>query len=258
MRLALIIEYEGTRYHGFQAQANAPSIQGELEKAIEKLTGEKARVKGAGRTDAGVHALGQVVAFDTQTNYTIDTFVNALKFYLPDDIAVREAYGVRDSFDPRREALCREYQYTILNSPTPSPLLRRFACHIKEPLDTKVMQEASRHLEGEHDFSAFSSLLPAEKSPRRRVYKAQVRREGNKVLCDIAGNAFLPHQVRRMAGALVKIGLGKMDVKEFQDMLHWGKKVTGPLALPANGLCLIGVYYKDFPPKAGMQNDNGV
>ena len=135
MRLALTIEYEGTHYHGFQYQVNAPSIQGELEQAIERLTGERVRVKGAGRTDAGVHAEAQVVVFDTSSDRSTQTFVNALNHYLPQDIAVKQAHIVKPDFDPRRNALKRTYRYSILNCGTPSPLTRRFSYHIRNTLD---------------------------------------------------------------------------------------------------------------------------
>ncbi|MBI4298385.1 MAG: tRNA pseudouridine(38-40) synthase TruA [Chloroflexi bacterium] len=256
MRLALIIEYEGTRYQGFQLQLNAPSIQGELEEAIEKLTAEKIRLRGAGRTDAGVHALGQVVAFDTHSHYTIDTFVKALNYYLPEDIAVKQAHLVRDDFDPRRDAVSRAYRYSILNSPTPSPLLARFALHVGRTLDTEAMQKAATYLEGEHDFSMFSRPLQGIRSTRRRIYKAQVWRKKDRVIIDVEGNSFLPQQVRRMTGALVQAGLGKMSLGQFQELLAYGENARSPAALPAKGLCLIGVHYKDFPPKVGKENDD--
>ena len=256
MRLALIIEYEGTRYHGFQFQTNASSIQEELEKAIEKLTGERVRVQGAGRTDTGVHALGQVVAFDTQASHRIETFVKALNFYLTEDIAVQEAYSAGDNFDPRRDAISREYRYTIHNGPMPSPLQRRFSYHMREPLDTGAMQKAALLLEGEHDFLSFSGRWQDDKSTRRRVRKARVCREKDKVIFNVEGNAFLRQQVRKMAGALVQVGLGRMSALELQTLLRCGKKEAAPVALPAKGLCLMRVHYKDFPPEVGKKDDN--
>ena len=160
MRLALTIEYEGTHYHGFQYQVNAPSIQGELEQAIERLTGERVRVKGAGRTDAGVHAEAQVVVFDTSSDRSTQTFVNALNHYLPQDIAVKQAHIVKPDFDPRRNALKRTYRYSILNCETPSPLTRRFSYHIRNTLDLSRMQEAAGLFIGEHDFRRFAAPLP--------------------------------------------------------------------------------------------------
>ncbi|HCH07984.1 MAG TPA: tRNA pseudouridine(38-40) synthase TruA, partial [Dehalococcoidia bacterium] len=139
MRLALIIEYEGTDYHGFQYQENAASIQEQIEKSIHALTGERLRVKAAGRTDAGVHALGQVVAFDTESKHPPETFLNAMNFHLPDDIVVKAAYRTGPAFDPRRHAISRRYRYTLVNSVTRSPTRRLTTSRIHENLETGLM-----------------------------------------------------------------------------------------------------------------------
>ncbi len=257
MRMALIVEYEGTNYHGFQYQANAPSVQAELEKAIARLTGEKLRVKAAGRTDAGVHAKGQVVAFDTLAQHTADTFVKALNFYLPEDIAVRAAYRVADDFDPRRKALSRRYRYTVLNSATPSPLLRRTTCLVKEPLRVGRMRMAARLFLGSHDFRAFSGPLGGRKtSTVRRVYDVVVRARGELVTCEVEGNAFLPQQVRRMVGALVELGRGRLSLDDLKAMIEGGKVEGAAITLPPHGLCLLKVTYPDFPPEVGELDDD--
>ncbi len=257
MRLALIVEYEGTNYSGFQYQANAPSIQAELERAITRLTGESVRVKGAGRTDAGVHAKGQVVAFDTASGHTPETFVRAVNFYLPEDIAVKAAYRVNEGFDPRRHAVSRRYRYTIVNSQTPSPLMRRWACLIAEPLNVEAMRGAARLFEGEHDFARFSGPLARPGASHvvslwnptvRFVFEASVSRSGEKLAFDVAGNAFLPHQVRRMAGALVELGRGRLSPGDLMSMLDGGDAETIAPSLPPQGLCLLEVRYADFPP----------
>lgn len=250
MRLALTIEYEGTRYHGFQYQANAPTIQGELEQAIERLTGERVRVKGAGRTDAGVHAEAQVVAFDTTAEHSTETFVSALNHYLPHDIAVKAAFIVSPDFDPRRHALRRAYRYDILNRRTPSPLRRRFACHIRETLDVPRMQEAVKAFVGMHDFRRFAAPLPKGKTNGvRAVYQASVEQSGDEISIRITGNAFLHHQVRRMAGALVDIGRGRLSMKDLQTMLEGERTDKVAHSLPAHGLCLVRVEYADYPPR---------
>ena len=249
MRLALTIEYEGTRYHGFQYQVDAPSIQGELERAIERLTGERIRVKGAGRTDAGVHAEAQVVAFDTNSHHSTDTFVSALNHYLPDDIAVKAAYIVKADFDPRRHARSRAYRYSILNGRTPSPLRRRFACHIRETLDVERMRDAAGLFVGTHDFRRFAAPLPDGKmNSVRAIYEAEIERHGDAIMLYVRGNAFLQHQVRRMAGALVDIGRGRLSLDDLQAMI--GGEQTDKVAhsLPAHGLCFVNVEYTDYPP----------
>ena len=250
MRLALTIEYEGTHYHGFQYQVNAPSIQGELEQAIERLTGERVRVKGAGRTDAGVHAEAQVVAFDTSSDYSSGTFVNALNHYLPQDIAVMQAHIVKPDFDPRRNALKRTYRYSILNRGAPSPLTRRFSYHIRYTLDLRRMQEAAGLFIGEHDFRRFAAPLPTGKTNSvRAIHSVSVQQSGNAIAIWVTGNAFLQHQVRRMAGALVDIGRGRLSMNELQALIGNAQSNKVAHSLPAHGLCLVKVEYADYPPR---------
>ena len=249
MRLALTIEYEGTLYHGFQYQANAPSIQGELEQAIERLTGERIRVKGAGRTDAGVHAEAQVVALDTDSQRPPDTFVSALNHYLPDDIAVKAAHIVSLDFDPRRHARNRTYRYSILNGRTPSPLARRFTCHIRESLDVERMRSAAGLFVGEHDFRQFAAPLPEGKSNTvRAVLDVALKQSGDVIDVWVVGNAFLRRQVRRMAGALIDIGRGRLFHEELQAMIDNEETDKIAHSLPAHGLCLVRVEYTDYPP----------
>ena len=257
MRLALIIEYQGTNYHGFQYQTNAPSIQEALEKAIVDFTGETLRVKGAGRTDAGVHAKGQVVAFDTAAAHSPGTFLRALNFYLPEDVAVKAAYRVDESFDPRRDALGRAYRYVILNSTVPSPLLRTTTWQVREPLEVARMGQAAELLVGTHDFVRFTGPLgEGAKSTVRRICKASVNRAGDLVTFDVEGSSFLPRQVRRMAGALVDVGRGSLDLSELREMIGGGNGDPVAHSLGPQGLCLMGVTYSDFPPRDGASNDD--
>ena len=251
MRLALIVEYDGTAYHGFQFQVNAPSIQEELENAIASLTGEKVRIKGAGRTDAGVHARGQVVAFDTASSHSTQTFVRALNYYLAEDIAVKAAYTVSHNFDPRRDALSRTYRYTIVNDAVLPPLMRRYACNVRERLDTGIMAEAASLLVGIHDFVRFCGPTDVKgASTIRQIYEIEVQRDGESVIIDVVGSAFLPHQVRRMAGALVDVGRGKISTDELKQMIEGKQTKAIAHSLPAQGLCLIEISYDGFPPVA--------
>ena len=246
-RLALMVEYEGTRYHGFQYQKNSPSVQGELEEALYSLTGERRRINGAGRTDAGVHALGQVVAFDTWASYPPEVFTQALNSYLPEDISVRESLEVPLDFDPRRGALSREYRYQILNNATPSPLLRGFTHLVRRPLDSDAMDEAARLLEGERDFAPFSGPLPAERGgSTRRVYRCYVRRQGDMIVLTMVASGFLPQQVRRTAGALLDVGLGRMSLQQFSDLAACNIPGVANRALPPRGLFLVRVSYPDL------------
>lgn len=250
MRIALVVEYDGTGYSGLQYQPNAPSIQEELEKAIERLTGESVRVAAAGRTDAGVHARGQVVSFLTESRHDPETFLQALNHYLPEQIAVRAAYRVGDGFDPRRDALSRVYAYSLYVSAVRSPLLRRTALRIAGPLDVDLMRRGAKLFEGVHDFAQFSGPLQEPgASTVRRIIGTAVCGCGNKITIEIEGNAFLPHMVRRMAGALVDIGSGKLSMEDLRAMIDGLPGAPASHALPAHGLSLEQVKYAGFPPE---------
>jgi tRNA pseudouridine38-40 synthase len=240
-RLALVLEYNGSRYGGSQLQKRTPSIQGELETAIEKLTGERSRASFAGRTDAGVHALGQVAAFTTASSLATEVFVRGLNAWLPEDIAVRQAIEAPSGFDPRRHASGRTYRYTIYNAPVRSPLRRSHAWHVIDPLDITAMQRAAKALVGEHDFAAFSRREGV--TTVRCVRRCEATREGCLVTLEIEANAFLRQQVRRTVGALVQVGAGKLSGAAFRQLLRRAEPATaGPVA-PARGLCLLRVDY---------------
>ncbi|HIC26065.1 MAG TPA: tRNA pseudouridine(38-40) synthase TruA [Gammaproteobacteria bacterium] len=257
MRLALIIEYEGTDYHGFQYQENAASIQEQIEKSIHALTGERLRVKAAGRTDAGVHALGQVVAFDTESKHPPETFLNAMNFHLPDDIVVKAAYRTGPAFDPRRHAISRRYRYTLVNSVTRSPTRRLTTSRIRENLETGLMSRGAILMEGIHDFARFAG--PLERlgaSTVREIFSASVEENKDEVIFEVEGSAFLPHQVRRMAGALVDLGRGFLSIEQLNQMIEGVGNGVASRSLPPRGLCLIEVKYANFPPKGGEKIGN--
>lgn len=257
MRYALIVEYEGTQYSGFQYQKNAPSIQEEIEKAISRFTGESVRIKGAGRTDAGVHAKGQVIAFDLNAVHPSDVVVRALNHYLPDDIAVKEAQEVVDDFDPRRWATGRKYVYTIDCGTTRSPLRRITAYYLGQQLDVSDMADAAELLEGVHDFGRFAGPLEdLTASTVREIFVAEVRQANEIVEIEIRGSAFLPHQVRRMAGALVDVGLGKLTIDDVRKLLNDEHTTVIARSLPPEGLCLVSVQYDKFD-KLSEGKDNG-
>jgi len=241
------MEYDGTRYHGSQFQTNAASIQGEAESALQKLIGEKVRVSMASRTDAGVHAKGQVVSFKTKASFPPKTWVEAMNHYLPKDISIRAAYEVDGGFDVRRHASSREYRYHIMNRRTPSALWRHFSESVPQPLDVEAMNSACSVLVGERDFAPFAPATYT-RSTRRRALRAEVSRRRDLVLFDMEATSFLPHQVRNTVGGLVKVGLHKMSVESFREKASSGKAGTmGPTA-PARGLCLMNIKYPDFPP----------
>ncbi len=253
MRLALTIEYDGSRYSGFQYQTNAPSVQAELEGAIERLTGEKVRIAGAGRTDAGVHAAGQVVAFDTGSDLPAERFAAGMNFHLPKDVAVRSAHRVPEGFDPRRAAVSRWYAYTLLNRATRSPLGERSAVVVKQPLDIGLMRKASKLMEGTHDFARFAGPLERpDASTVRIVNKIDIKVDGEIIEINVDGSAFLPHQVRRMVGALVDVGRGKMTAAEVASLIAGHDTGAVARSMPPQGLSLVQVRY---PKQLGLGPD---
>ena len=246
MKYALIVEYDGTRYSGFQVQKNARTVQEEIETAIRRFTGETVRIKAAGRTDAGVHATGQVIVFDSVASHPDDIVVRALNSHLPDDIAVREAQRVADTFDPRRCATARTYVYTIDCGATRSPVRRWTTYHLGRTLDVGRMTEAAEALKGIHDFVRFSgSLERPDSSTVREIFAIEVKGDAETVRIEVTGNAFLPHQVRRMAGALVDVGLGKLTSEDVRRILEGPVAGVVARALPPQGLCLVSVRYGD-------------
>lgn len=241
-KIALILEYDGTRFCGFQYQDVVPTVQDDLEEAIAKLTGERRRVLGASRTDAGVHAWGQVVSFRTRADYRPEVFVSGLNHYLPDDIAVREAYRVREEFNVKRQAVSREYEYHILNCRTRSALRKGRVHLVPGSLDLEMMNRASQELEGSHDFASFVTRYE-KGSTRRTVHKAAFEKLGGLVIFHMVANSFLAHQVRNTVGALIQIGLGKLCVDHIRYLLESKSPgMAGPTA-PAHGLYLMKVNY---------------
>ena len=239
----MLIEYDGTQYHGFQWQAGLPTIQSELEQAIRRFCGQSSRVMAASRTDAGVHAKGQVVGFWAKSTLDTKTLVRAMNYYLPEDIAVRAAYRAGDDFNARRDALSREYRYYILNSDTRSPLSRRFALFVPKVLDIEAMDEACELMPGEHDFASFASSLDDNRSTLRNVYEAEIEKKEEFTVFRIVANSFLPHQVRSTVGLLIRLGLGKVGVEDFHDIMEAKSLgLAGPVS-PACGLCLEKINY---------------
>ena len=247
-RIALVLEYEGTAYAGSQMQAAAPTVQAAIERAIEALTGETSRLKLAGRTDAGTHATGQVAAFDSDSELPPERIREGLNHHLPDDIAVVAAHDVAPEFDPRRHATSRVYRYTFSERAVRSPLRRRFVHPVGRALDVEAMAQALAQLVGERDFAPFSGALPVGKSTIRRMFRAEVWRDGGEVHLELEANAFLPQQVRRTAAALLRVGLGKMTLAAFEALAAGANRGAAEHVLPASGLCLRVVTYPAFPP----------
>ena len=249
MRYRALVEYDGTDFSGFQVNPGKRTVQGVLEAALARLGDEgERRVDGAGRTDAGVHATGQVIAFTYTGRLTATELDRALDALLPTDIAIRGVRRVPDGFHPRFAARYREYRYTVWNGPR-SPLRERTALGLRAPLDTAAMSRAGSVFIGRHDFSAFGA---ADRSPVRTVHAVRVRREGRLVTIDVRADAFLRGMVRRMVACLLEVGLGKMDEEAVRSALAGPGPALGGAAAPAKGLCLRHVAFG--PPSGGDEN----
>ncbi len=248
-RIALVVAYEGTEYAGFQWQAGAATIQGELEQAFAKLTGETVRIRGASRTDSGAHALGQVVDLVTCSVHRTDVIIAAMNHYLPDAIRVMVASDMPPGFNARRSARKRRYRYSILNRPVPSPLLRRTHHQERVPLDLAAMRQAAASLLGIRDFRAIATGHPDDQSAVRQVFDWNVERSSENedvIIIDCAANGFLRHQIRRANGVLVEIGKGRLPVHAMSETLAGRTQLQHQIpTLPAKGLCLQSVHYPE-------------
>jgi tRNA pseudouridine38-40 synthase len=235
VRYRATVEYDGTEFAGFQLQPGRRTIQGVLESALSRLSdGQRHRVDGAGRTDAGVHASGQVIAFTYSGRLSAQELLEGINGTLPPAVAIRDLRRVPLGFHPRRAAKYREYRYTIWNGPR-SPLRERTAYRVRTPLDVESMARAASVLEGRHDFSAFGSADP---QPVRTVHRISVRRSGPLITIDVRADAFLRGMVRRIVAVLLEVGEGKMDQATVAAALEARRPALHGAAAPARGLCL--------------------
>ncbi|HET7029245.1 MAG TPA: tRNA pseudouridine(38-40) synthase TruA [Candidatus Limnocylindrales bacterium] len=243
MRYRATVEYDGTDFAGFQVQrSGVRTVQGELEAALARLTdGARHAVDGAGRTDAGVHALGQVIGFTYDGRLDAPALEVALNGTLPPDVAVRAVRRTRSDFHPRHAARYRDYRYTVWNGPR-SPLRERQALWVRAPLDVAAMERAGQAFIGPHDFSAFGAVVGG-RSPVRTVHAVRVRRQGSLVTIDVRANAFLRGMVRRIVAVLLDVGRGTLNEEGVREALAARKPARNGAAAPARGLCLRRVVY---------------
>ena len=243
-RYRLLIEYDGRPYHGFQAQADQPSVQGSIERAIEAFCGESLRLHAAGRTDSGVHATGQVVHIDLEKAWDAAVVRDALNAHLaPEPIAILDAALARPDFHARFSARERRYLYRVLNRKSPPALERGRVWHVKKPFDAEAMHAAAQVLVGEHDFTTFRDLKCQARSPIKTLDEARVWREGEEVRLEFAARSFLHRQVRSMTGSLAQVGLGRWSGGDLAAALEARDRAAcGPVA-PADGLYLVSVAY---------------
>jgi tRNA pseudouridine38-40 synthase len=234
-RFRATVEYDGTDFAGFQAQPGVRTVQGELEAALARLSGGiRQPVMGAGRTDAGVHATGQVIAFTYPGSLPVEALMESLNGVLPPDVAISGLRRAPSGFNPRYAARYREYRYSIWNGPR-SPLRERTALWVRQDLDVATMARAATAFEGRHDFSAFGGADP---QPVRTVHRLRVRRSGSAVTIDVRADAFLRGMVRRIVATLLAVGTGKLDASAVPGLLVAGKPALAGAMAPARGLCL--------------------
>ncbi|MEE0944722.1 MAG: tRNA pseudouridine(38-40) synthase TruA [Clostridia bacterium] len=240
--IKLVIQYDGSRYHGWQKQPNAATIQETVENAIHNITAEEITLYGCGRTDAGVHAKGYVCNFFTESRFDASRFKYAINSRLPDDIVCTLSEEADNSFDSRWST-SKTYSYLILNSEFPDVFLNKRAWHYCHPLDLDAMQKAAEYFTGEHDFIGFASSGFTVKTTVRTIYSIGVTKEGDIIRIDVTGNGFLYNMVRIIAGTLVFCGCGKIDWREMPDIIASLDRKRAGITAPADGLYLSEVFY---------------
>lgn len=241
--LKLTLGYDGSDFSGWQTQPGFRTVQETLEKAVEKLTGEKAHINASGRTDAGVHAVGQVANFFSNTKLAPEVLVRAVNAHLPSDVAVRLAEDVPQAFDANHDAQRKLYRYVIHDDPVPDPFLRRYCYHTRRRLDAAGMRRAAEPLVGRHDFHSFETDWPNRMSSVRTVTHLSINRFGDWIWLDVEADGFLYNMVRAMAGTLIEVGRGYWPETRVADILQAeDRRQAGPTA-PAQGLFLMRVTY---------------
>ena len=243
--IKLIIQYDGTNYCGWQEQPNGISIQEKVETALEKILGNRVRVKSSGRTDAGVHALAMPAAFSAETDIPLRAFVEGVNTHLPYDIAILEASEANPSFKPIGDAVAKHYRYSVFLGKVRSPLLHRTSWHVRTTLDLEQMEQAGNFFIGTHDFNGFRAANCTAQTSIRIINNLTVTRSGDMLYIDVLGKGFLKNMVRIMAGTLVDVGKGKLAPETIKKLLSDPDRTRSGVTAPAMGLCLMRVWYPE-------------
>ena len=254
-RIKLVTAYDGTNYHGSQIQNNGETIEGVLSEELSSLLKEEIHLIGASRTDAGVHARGNVFVFDTESRIPPEKFTYALNARLPEDIRVQDSCEVPPEFHPRHQDTVKTYEYKILNRKLPLPEYRLYAHFTYETLDLDKMQEACRHFIGEHDFASFCAAGSQVESTVREIYDLHIEKAGDLLTISVTGNGFLYNMVRILAGTLLKVGSGQIQPEDIPGILEAkDRKAAGPTA-PAKGLTLMEIRYPEYEDSVKITNE---
>ena len=244
-RVKLVVAYDGTNYNGWQVQPNGITIEGELNRHLSELLGEEIKVTGASRTDAGVHAYGNVAVFDTSARMPAEKISYALNTRLPADIRIQDSCEVEADFHPRFQKTTKTYEYKIWNRRFPDPTKRLYSFFYYYPLDTEKMQRAADYLVGEHDFKSFCTAKPEVDNTVRTIYSLDVNREGDMITIRVTGNGFLYNMVRIIAGTLIRVGGGFIKPEQIKEILEAkNRELAGETARP-EGLTLVEIKYGD-------------
>lgn len=241
--IKIIIEYDGKKFGGWQKQPNKLNIQGEIEKAIEEITGEVTELNASGRTDAGVHSLGQTANFKTNSTIDIEKIPVAINSKLKQSIRIISAEEVDERFHARYSCTGKKYRYIINNSKYGSAIYRDLEYHMPIKLNVADMKKAIKHFEGEHDFKGFKASGTSSKSSVRTIYSAKVIEEGEKIIIELEGNGFLYNMVRIISGTIVDVGLGKIKPEDIPEIIKSKDRTKAGKTLPPQGLYLVEVYY---------------
>ena len=242
--IKLTIEYDGKDFNGWQKQPNKLNIQGEIERVIKEVTGEEVDLIASGRTDAGVHAIAQSANFKTNSNIPTEKIPIALNTKLKQSIRIKTAVEVDERFHSRYNCKQKTYRYIINNGETASALYRNMEYFIPEKLNVEKMQEAVKFFEGEHDFKGFKASGTSSKSSVRKIYKTQVKKDGDRIIIELTGNGFLYNMVRIIAGTLVDVGLGKINPNDITEIIESKDRTRAGKTLPPQGLYLVKVEYE--------------
>jgi len=242
-RIRLTLQYDGARYRGWQVQPEGPTVQGSVEAALAVIAGGPVRIHGAGRTDAGVHAVAQVAHFDTDLSHADDVWVRALNAHLPRDVAVTHAREVADAFHARHTALTKHYRYRILNRPVRCPFRRGVCWFLPMPLDVDAMARGAEHLIGTHDFTSFRASGCGARGPVRRLDRAAVARDGDEVVIELVASGFLKQMARNVVGTLVEVGRGRRPPAWIGEVLEAKDRTQAGETAAAWGLILMEVAY---------------
>lgn len=242
--IKLTVAYDGTNYHGWQKQRNLPTIQGTIEKVLKKILKEDVTLTGAGRTDAGVHALGQVANFVTKKiRIPVEKLPSVLNNHLPQDIRIIKVEKVQDDFHARKSAKSKTYLYVISNIPVQSPFSSRYSWHIPDKLNLKKMREAGKFFVGKKDFRAFMASDSTSKTSVRRITKVSIKKRNGEILIVVSADGFLKQMVRNMVGTIVAAGLGRIEPLKIPDIFASGDRRKAGMCAPAKGLFLLKVNY---------------